>query len=207
MTETLRFMLHSLLHLSMVNMVTALTALQVSMMFFILTLMLESVMVTCLTLVLSLSTVILALEVKELDSLTSTVRCNDMEESLTDLIANTIRSQATACLPLSMVLATNLEDITRLPLEMEHPNSQLRTMTRSPPRRRLRLMRNPPRMRLTRNLPRLAEYLARKTSMSLSVIHSREASVAVPDRSVLVVKILLTTLISHIPALTAWIAM
>jgi hypothetical protein len=153
-------------------------------------------MVTCLTLVLSLSTVLLALEVKELDSLISKVRWIAMEESLTDLIANTIRSQATACPPLSTVLATNLEDITRLPLKMEHLNSQLRTMTRSPPR-----------MRLTRNLPRLAEYLTRKTSMSLSVIHSREASVAVPDLSVLVVKILLTTLISHIPALTAWIAM
>ena len=58
-------MLHSLLHLSMVNMVTALTALQVFMMFFILTLMFQSVMVICLTLVLSLSTVLLDLEVKE----------------------------------------------------------------------------------------------------------------------------------------------
>ena len=58
-------MLHSLLHLSMVNMVTAPTALQVFMMFFILTLMFQSVMVICLTLVLSLSTVLLDLEVKE----------------------------------------------------------------------------------------------------------------------------------------------
>ena len=123
-------------------------------------------------------------------------------------MANTLRLQATKCPPSSMGLATNVEGIIRLPLKMELPNSQLRTTTRSPPRRRLRLTRKPPRRRLTRltrNLPRIAEHLARKTSMSLSVIHSREASVAVPDRSdlLVLVKTLLTTLISRMPALTA----
>ena len=122
-------------------------------------------------------------------------------------MANTLRLQATKCPPSSMGLPTNVEGIIRLPLKMEHPNSQLRTTTRSPPRRRLRLTRKPPRMRLrlTRNLPRMREYLARKTSMSLLVIHSREASAAVPDRPdlLVLVKILLTTLISRMPALTA----
>ena len=180
MIETELFMLHSLLHLLMVNISMAPTALQVFMMFSILTLMLESIMVQCLTLVLSLNTVISALVVKELDSLISTVKCLAMELSLTDLIANTRRLPAIKCPPLSMVMATKLESITGLPLNMENLNSQLRAMTR-----------------------RTRRYLARMITISLLVIHSRKASVAVPDQSDLLVTILLTTLISHMPALTA----
>merc|ERR1712051_533929 len=156
------------------------TALQVFMMFSILTLMLESIMVQCLTLVLSLSTVISALVVKELDSLISTVKCLAMDRSQTDLIANTRRLPAIKCPPLSMVMATRLESITGLPLNMENLNSQLRAMTR-----------------------RTRRYLARMITISLLVIHSRKASVAVPDQSDLLVTILLTTLISHMPVLTA----
>lgn len=79
-----------------------------------------------------------------------------------------------------MVMLTNIESTTRFPSQVVHLASQLRTLVAN---------------------------IAVMTTVSLLVNHSRKTSVAVLDQSVLVRRILLTTLVSRMPALTAMTTM
>merc|ERR1712156_73000 len=107
-----------------------------------------------------------------------------MHTLLTDLTRRRAAALNTPPLTTTMMM-TFLESITRLALRVAHLISQLRA--------------------IARNLA--VKIGAPMMTVSLLVNHSRKASVAVLDQFVSLVMILLTTLVTRMPVLTAWTAM